>query len=143
MSAVTLPSIKLSHAGAWKMMEAATAKASEIGFPVNIVVVDDGGNLLGCLRMDGAFTLSMKTAMSKAKTAASHRRPTTEINAVVASALSRASGGVITDMAGGLPIFVEGVCVGAIGIGSAPDAEDIMIARAALAAIGAQERGPR
>lgn len=143
MSAVTLPSIKLSHAGAWKMMEAAMAKATEIGFPVNIVVVDDGGNLLGCVRMDGAFTLSMKTAMSKAKTAASHRRPTTEINAVVASALSRASGGVITDMAGGLPIFIEGVCVGAIGIGSAPDAEDIMIARAALAAIGAQERGPR
>ena len=143
MNAITVPTIRLTHAGAWKMVEAAMAKASEIGFPVDIVVVDSGGNLLACLRMDGAFTLSMKTATAKAKTAASHRRPTTEIDAAMAPSLSRASGGLITNMAGGLPIFIEGVCVGAIGIGSAPDAEDIAIARAALAAIGAEERGSR
>jgi uncharacterized protein GlcG (DUF336 family) len=45
-------------------------------------------------------------------------------------------------MAGGLPIVVDGVCVGGIGVGSAPDAEDVAIARAGLAAIGADDRMP-
>lgn len=140
MSAFTSPSIRLTHAGAQAMIAASVAKALEIGYPVDIVIVDEGGNVVACLRMDGAFPLSMKTATAKAMTAASHRRPTTQIDAEMAPSLSRASGGVITQMAGGLPIFIEGHCIGGIGIGSAPDEEDIAIARAGLAAIGAQER---
>lgn len=143
MSPFTTPSIRLTQAGAEAIIAACAAKATAIGFPVDIVVVDEGGNLVACLRMDGAFTLSMKTATTKAMTAASHRRPTTEIDGEMAPQLARASGGLITGMAGGLPIFVDGHCIGAIGIGSAPDAEDIAIARAGLAAIGAQERAPR
>jgi glc operon protein GlcG len=142
MLAATRPTIELTHVGALRMIEAAVAKASAIGFPVDIVVVDAGGQVVASLRMSGAFVLSMETATAKARTAASHRRPTTEIDAENAAALSRASGGVITHMAGGLPIVVDGVCVGGIGIGSAPDAEDIAIAQAALAAIGAQGRMP-
>lgn len=142
MPAVSAPTIRLTHVGALKMIDAAVAKAEEIGFPVDIVVVDAGGNVLACVRMDGAFILSMKTATAKAMTAASHRRPSSEIDPAYASALSQASDGIITSMPGGLPIVIDGVCVGGIGVGSAPDAEDIAIARAGLAAVGAQERMP-
>ena len=123
-------------------INAAIAKAVELNEPVDIVIVDDGGNLVASVRMDGAKLLSMFTATTKAVSAASHRRPTTEIDAEMAASLAAASGGRLTNMAGGLPIVIGGYCVGGIGIGSAPDAEDIAIARAGLAAIGAVERMP-
>jgi uncharacterized protein GlcG (DUF336 family) len=55
--------------------------------------------------------------------------------------LAIASGGRLTNAEGGLPIFIEGVCVGAIGVGSGTSAQDVEVAKAALAAIGAQEKG--
>lgn len=130
---------RLTHAGALRALDAAAAKAAEMGAPVNIVVVDEGGVDLAMLRMDGAKFLSIETARSKAMTAASHRKPTTQIPADLALRLAIASGSRITDMAGGLPIVIDGVCVGGIGIGSASDEDDIAIARAALAALGAQD----
>ena len=136
----TQPTRRLTHHGALTMVNAAIAKAIDIGHPVDIVVVDEGGNVVAAVRMDGAKVLSMQTATAKAASAASHRRPTTDVDGETAAGLAWASGGRLTNMAGGLPIIIEGVCVGGIGIGSAPDAEDIVIARAGLAAIGAQER---
>ena len=55
--------------------------------------------------------------------------------------LAIASGGRLTNAEGGLPIFIEGVCVGAIGVGSGTSAQDVEVAKAALEAIGAQEKG--
>ena len=134
--------LKLTHQAVLAMLNAAAAKAEEIGWHVDIVVVDAGGNVLGSLRMDDAKFLSMHTATTKAVSAASHRRPTTAIDAVLAHSLALASGGRLTNMAGGLPIVVDGVCLGGIGIGSAPDEEDVAIAMAGLAAIGASARMP-
>ena len=133
---------QLTHHGALTALQAAIAKALEIAQPVNIVVVDEGGNIVASVRMNGAKFLSMKTATAKAVSAAWHGRPTTAIDADIAPNLASASGGWITNMAGGLPIVVDGVCVGGIGVGSAPDAEDVAIARAGLAAIGADDRMP-
>ena len=138
----TTPTLKLTHHAALTAIHAAVDKALEIGWNVDIVVVDEGGNVVACVRMDGANLLSMFTATTKAQSAASHRRPTTEIDAAMAPSLASASGGRLTNMAGGLPIVVNGICVGGIGIGSAPDEEDVAIARAGLAAIGAEERMP-
>ncbi len=140
--AVTRPSLKLTHAAALTALQAAVAKAEEIGWDVNIVIVDESGVLLAAIRMDGAKFLSLTTATNKAKSAASHRRPTPEIGGDLAESLALASHGQLTNMAGGLPIVIDGICVGGIGIGSAPDDEDILIARAGLAAIGAAERMP-
>jgi glc operon protein GlcG len=133
---------RLTHHGALTTLHAAMDKALELKEPVNIVVVDEGGNIVASVRMDGAKFLSMKTATAKAVSAASHRRATTEIDSDYAASLASASQGWITNMAGGLPIVVGGVCVGGIGVGSAPDADDVAIARAGLAAIGAEERMP-
>ena len=140
--AFTVPTLKLTHAGALAMLAAAAAKTEAMREPVDIVIVDEGGNVVASVRMDGAKFLSMYTATTKAVSAASHRRPTTEIDAEMAASLAAASGGRLTNMAGGLPIVVDGVCIGGIGVGSSPDTEDIAIARAGLAAIGAAERMP-
>jgi uncharacterized protein GlcG (DUF336 family) len=136
------PTLKLTHAAVLAILAAAAAKAEEIDWHVDIVVVDASGNLLGSLRMDNAKFLSMHTATTKAISAASHRRPTTAIDAALAHSLALASGGRLTNMAGGLPIVVDGICVGGIGIGSAPDDEDVAIGMAGLAAIGASAQMP-
>jgi uncharacterized protein GlcG (DUF336 family) len=130
-----VPALRLTHRGALAMLQKAIEKADELGKPVDIVIVDEGGNVVASVRMDGAKFLSMKTALTKARTAASHRRPTTAIGADMAAALALASGGGITGMAGGLPIMVAGACIGGIGVGSAPDEDDVAIATAALAAL--------
>lgn len=136
------PTLKLTHAAVLAILTAAAAKAEAIDWHVDIVVVDASGNLLGSLRMDNAKFLSMHTATTKAISAASHRRPTTAIDAAMAQGLALASGGRLTNLAGGLPIVVDGICVGGIGIGSAPDDEDVAIGMAGLAAIGASAQMP-
>ena len=77
---VTRAFLKLTHAGALQMLAGAVAKAEELGVPQNVSIVDDGGNLLAFVRMDGARLLSRETSMSKAVTAASHSQPTSRLS---------------------------------------------------------------
>jgi glc operon protein GlcG len=129
--------LKLTHAAAQLMIEAAAQEATRLGAPVNVVVVDESGLDIAFLRMDGAKFLSIDSARAKALTASSRRKPTTTVPEELAIGLGFASGGRVTAMAGGLPIMLDGVCVGGVGIGSATDEDDIAIARAALRAVGA------
>ena len=140
--AITRPSLKLTHAGALKALAGAVAKAEELGVPQNITIVDDGGNLLAFVRMDGAKLLSRETSMSKAITAASHRQPTSRLNPADEIKLAIAGGGRLTNLEGGLPIMIDGQCVGAVGVGSGTGAQDVEVARAALAAIDAEDQKP-
>ncbi|SFM26286.1 Uncharacterized conserved protein GlcG, DUF336 family [Bradyrhizobium sp. NFR13] len=140
--AITRPSLKLTHAGALKALAGAVAKAEELGVPQNITIVDDGGNLMAYVRMDGAKLLSRETSMSKAITAASHRQPTSRLNPADEIKLAIAGGGRLTNLEGGLPIMIDGQCVGAVGVGSGTGAQDVEVARAALAAIDAEDQKP-
>src|SRR4030088_1342989 len=54
---------------AQKMVNAAVAKAREIGVSENVAILDDGGNLKAFSRMDGAPILSIEMAQNKAYTA--------------------------------------------------------------------------
>lgn len=139
---VTARSLKLTHAGALKALAAAAAKAEEIGVPQNVSIVDEGGNLLAFVRTDGAKLLSRETSLSKAISAASHRQPTGRLDGAAEMKLAVASGGRLTNLPGGLPIVIDGVCVGGIGVGSGTGAEDVIVARAGLAAIGADDQTP-
>lgn len=138
----TRPFLKLTHAGAMIALQAAIAKAEELGVPQNITIVDDGGNMLAFVRMDGAKLLSGETSKSKAISAASHRQPTSRLDPDLELKLAIASGGRLTNLEGGLPIIIDGVCVGAVGVGSGTGAQDIEVARAALAALGAEDQRP-
>jgi glc operon protein GlcG len=134
----TIPSLELTHEGALAIAKAAIAKAEKIGVPQNVSIVDDGGNMLVFVRMDGAKLLSGETSKSKAMSAASHRQPTSRLDPALEIKLAIASGGRLTNLEGGFPIVVDGTCIGAIGVGSGSGAQDIEVALAGLAAIGAK-----
>jgi hypothetical protein len=89
----TSPSLKLTIDGAMKLLDAAMAKARDMKVPECIAVVDAGGHLLAFARMDGAFALSIDTALVKAMTAASYGIPTGDIAAGVDIKLAIATQG--------------------------------------------------
>ncbi|MGQ4273919.1 GlcG/HbpS family heme-binding protein [Terrihabitans sp. B22-R8] len=138
----TRPAAKLTHAGALKALAGAVARAEELGVPQNITIVDEAGTLLALVRMDGAKFLSAETSKSKAISAASHRQPTSRLDPELEVKLAIASGGRLTNLEGGLPIIFDGVCVGGIGVGSGTGKQDVEVARAGLAAIGADDQQP-
>jgi glc operon protein GlcG len=138
----TRPFLKLTHQGAMIALQAAIAKAEELGVPQNITIVDDGGNMLAYIRMDGAKLLSAETSKSKAITAASHRQPTSRLDPSLEVKLAIAAGGRLTNLEGGLPIVIDGTCVGAVGVGSGTGAQDVAVARAALKGLGAEDQVP-
>lgn len=135
----TRPALKLTHEGALKALAAAVVKATEMRVPQNISIVDDCGVLLAFVRMDGAKFISVETSRVKAVTAASSKRPTSGLETETAMNLAIASHGVMTNLKGGLPIIIDGHCVGGIGVGSGTGDEDVTVARAALAALGADQ----
>ena len=111
-----------------------------IGVPQCIAVVDPGGNLLAFVRMDGAKVLSQISATQKAITAASSRAPTGGAPDDLALKLALATEGRVTNLKGGLPIMVDGHCLGAIGVGSGTGEQDKEVAKAALGAIAGTKR---
>lgn len=138
----TRPGLRLTHEAALRALQGAAAHASSIGVPQNISIVDEGGNLLAFLRMDGAKLLSRETSLSKAISAASHRQPTSRLDPELEIKLAIGAGGRLTNLEGGLPIVFDGACVGGIGVGSGTGKQDIAVARAGLAAIGAEDQQP-
>lgn len=127
--------LALTHEGAAKVLEAAVDKAAAIGAPQCVAVTDDGGHLLAFARMDGAKVLSIDSAIAKAKTAASSRRPTGDLSDELERRLAFATLGKLTNLLGGMPIVVGGHVIGAIGVGSGTGEQDVEVARAGLAAL--------
>ncbi len=130
-----VPHLKLTQEGARKLLDAAIAKAEENNTPMCIAVVDDGGNLLAFVRMDGAKIHSIDTSIAKARTAVSTRVQTGGMPYELSTKLAMASGGRYTNLNAGLPIVVDGHVIGGIGAGSGTGAEDLEVTKAAVAAI--------
>lgn len=129
----------LTHQGTLKALVAAVAKAEEIGVPQNIVIVDTSGVNLASIRMDGAKYLSIETATGKARFAASHNAPSGNQSFEAGMIVGVATKGGATNLPGGLPIRFGGRLAGGLGVGSGTGEQDLLVARAALAAIGADE----
>lgn len=129
--------IRLTHSGTMKMLAAAIQQAEDMGQPQCIVIVDSSGEVLGEIRMTGTKFLSRKSAFSKAQTAASTGAPSGNIVEAMRIPIGMATGGAVTGLKGGLPIRINGVLVGGIGVGSGTGDQDVVVANAALAAIGA------
>ena len=124
---------------AQKIVDAAVAKASEIGVSENVVILDDGGNLKAFGRMDGAPLPTIEMAQNKAYTALLGVSTQEFFNFIQSDSSLLAGVPTLSRMAawgGGLPITVNGEVVGAIGISGAPTVQnDIEVARAALALV--------
>jgi len=117
---------------------AAEAEALRHGWPVSIAIVDDGGHLLWLQRLDGAPPISAQIAPAKARTAALGRRESRlyeeMINQGRVSFLS--APGLSGMLEGGVPVVVDGHCVGAVGVSGVKSSEDAQIARAGIDALG-------
>ena len=127
----------LTAAGARAVLDAALAEADRIGVPECVAVVDAGGHLLAFGRSDGARTGSISIALTKAGSAATRKRPTGEEGGgdPMTTVRLALAADCVTGVGGGFPIVAGGQVVGAIGVSSGTVDEDIVVARAGLAAI--------
>ena len=122
-----------------RMAAAAEAEALANGWAASIAIVDDGGHLLWMQRLDGAAPISAHIAPAKARTAALGRRESKVYEDVINQGrTSFLSAPVLEGMLeGGVPVMVEGQCIGAVGVSGVKSTEDAQIARAGIAALGA------
>lgn len=117
---------------------AAAAEAKSNAWGVTIAIVDDGGHLLWLLRLDGAPPISAHIAPAKARTAALGRRESKSYEDVINQGrYSFLSAPLLEGMLeGGVPVMVDGQCVGAVGVSGVKSNEDAQVARAGIAALG-------
>ena len=129
------PAHELTLAAAQHVLQACIARAAEMKVPQCVAVVDAGGNLLAFARMDGAKFHAERSARQKAVTAASTRAATGGAAQDFGVNLSLATGGMTTNLKGGLPLLLAGRCLGAVGIGSGAPDQDVEVAQAGVDAL--------
>lgn len=131
---------ELSLAQARTIIAAAESKAEEIGNPMNIAVVDSGGNLISHVRMDGAWMGSIDISINKAWTARAfdiqtkdlgeNSQPTQQFYGIHAS-----NNGKVMIFAGGVPLQRDGAVVGGLGVSGGLGEQDQAVAEAGMAAL--------
>jgi len=120
-----------------KIYAAAEAEARRNNWNVAVAILDDGGHLLHFARMDGATPANAGIALEKGRTAAISRRSTGKWQEFVKGGrteMLKMPG--ILPVQGGLPIMVDGVCVGGIGASGVQSHEDEQIVAAGIKALG-------
>ena len=129
----------LTHEDLRRMAAAAEAEAVKNGWAVTFAIVDDGGHLLWLQRLDGAAPLSSHIAPAKARTAALGRRE----SRIYEEMINQGRVSFVTApevdalLEGGVPIIIDGDCIGAIGVSGVKSTEDAQIAKAGIAALTA------
>jgi len=118
------------------MMAACEAKAAASKWAVAISIVDDGGFLLGFVRMDGASVITAEVSAGKARASAMTRRPSKffEDRIKERPAFLNFPAGIL--LQGGVPVMFQNECVGAIGVSGVQSHEDEEVAQAGASAIG-------
>lgn len=132
---------------ATKAVQTALEACKKDGYRVSVSIVDRAGVLRAMGRADGAGSHTVDSSRKKAYTAASLRRPTTELAELIAKVPTlqalREMNPEILILGGGLPIDISGDVVGGIGVGGAPGAHlDDACAQAGLDAIGGAPKIP-
>src|SRR6187402_2996007 len=122
-----------------KVISAAEKKAVEIGQPMNIAVVDSGGNLIAHERMDGAWIGSIDISIKKAFTSRAFDISTKDLATHSQSGgqffgINASNDGRIMIFAGGIPLRKDGRVVGAIGVSGGSGEQDHAVAEAGAAA---------
>jgi uncharacterized protein GlcG (DUF336 family) len=122
-----------------RIIAAAEDKAREIGQPMNIAVVDSGGNLVAHVRMDNAWIGSVDIAINKAWTARAFDISTKELAELSQSGdqffgIHASNRGRVMIFAGGIPLKRDGKVVGAVGVSGGMGKQDQAVAEAGEAA---------
>ena len=133
----------ISAAQAQTIITGATANATALQIPENIAIVDPSGLLVAFHRMDNAFLGSIDISQKKARTAVL-------FNGVYASAdlyaavqpgaplydVQNTNGGLIA-FGGGVPIYIDGILIGGVGVSGGSVEQDLSVANAGVEALGA------
>ena len=132
------PTPAFDLAGATRLASLAAAEARARNAGGSIAIVDAGGHLLVLNRLDGTFPAAAAVSIEKARTAATFQKPTRDFENAIKNGRSALLGvDVMTPLQGGVPVTINNVVVGAIGISGAHSAqEDDDIAQAAVTAFG-------
>lgn len=122
-----------------RVIAAAEKKAQEIGQPMNIAVVDVGGNLVAHVRMDKAWIGSVDISINKAWTARAFDISTKELAELSQSGdqffgIHASNGGRVMIFAGGVPLKRGDQVVGAVGVSGGLGKQDQAVAEAGAAA---------
>ena len=123
-----------------KISEAAKSKATEIGVPMNIALVDEGANLVSFHRMDNAWLGSVDISIKKAKTARFFDMNSGEIGKLSQPGgplfnIEHSNGGLISFPGGVVLKDSSGKIVGAIGVSGGSVEQDHEVATAGLAVL--------
>jgi glc operon protein GlcG len=143
MNASTPASVEtrtITLAAAQRVVDAAVAKAGEIGFTACVAVADAAGHLIAFSRMNGAPLISIKVAQDKAYSVAAFGGVAThewwgmlgDAPAVLAG-IDKIDRLII--FGGGVPIVSDGVCIGALGVSGGSADQDRAVAESGAAAI--------
>ena len=122
-----------------RVIAAAEARAAEIGQPMNIAVVDGGGNLVSHVRMDGAWIGSIDISINKAFTSRAFDISTKDLAGNSQSGdqffgIHVSNNGRVMIFDGGIPLKRDGAVVGAIGVSGGSGNQDHSVAEAGAAA---------
>ena len=122
-----------------QVIAAAEQKAADIGQPMNIAVVDAGGNLVSHVRMDGAWLGSIDISINKAYTARAFDMATSDLAPMAQSGeplfgINTTNGGRVVIFAGGIPLVEAGEIAGAVGVSGGTVDQDQEVAEAGAAA---------
>lgn len=127
----------ISAAATKKMLIAAEAKAREIGIGISVYIVDESAVIKAFSRMDNAPLVTVDAARKKAVTAVGFGKPSGEFwynhiknDPILFHGVQQFQDFIL--LGGGLPIIIEGVLVGAIGISGGHYKQDEQCAEAAL-----------
>src|SRR6202023_1630271 len=122
-----------------RVISAAEKKAREIGQPMNIAVVDGGGNLVSHVRMDGAWLGSIDVSINKAFTARAFDISTSDLSENSQPGqqfygIQNSNHGRIMIFAGGVPLRRNGMVIGAVGVSGGSGTQDQAVATAGASA---------
>ncbi|WCK52630.1 heme-binding protein [Aneurinibacillus sp. Ricciae_BoGa-3] len=130
MSKITLELAK-------KMIESAEKEAIQIGVPVVISIVDDGGNFIACHRMDDALLVSVDLAQNKAWTSVAMKMSTSDLAQLAGPekelyGINTSNNGRVVVFGGGIPLRKDEQIVGAVGVSGGSVEQDIRVAQSAV-----------
>ena len=122
------------------MIAGGEAKARDIRQPMNVAIVDNGGNLVAFAHMDGAWKGSVDIAVNKAFTSAMFELPTKGLAEKAQPekpfyGIQVSNHGRVMIFPGGIPLKQDGECVGAVGVSGGDNQQDQTVAEAAASAL--------
>lgn len=133
--------VELTLEMAEQAVRAAQARARELGAPMTVTVVDEGGRMVLCARADATGFFTPETSRAKAVAAAAFRRSTTELAELAAkgSAFWKTVPVILEGQAlptpGGTPLVRGGRVIGGIGCGGGTGEQDQQCADAGAVAV--------